>query len=193
MFPDFLKVKEKLQKMHADKMMLDYLIHMGPLASVPVSIIFEGNKTTVMRPDGSVEKRNLEEITAELEVKLAEFEKMNHETVLDKINGVTEDMAGKMKKSLYEQIEKSASKVGNMVDAGGQPFSIGLLLEMLEKMDIDFDEAGNPTFMMVAGPKLQSSINKALADPENSRRYQALMERKKEEWRARESNRKLVG
>ena len=193
MFPDFLKVKERLKKMHAYEMKQAHLSHMGPLADVPKSIIFEGNKTAVMYADGSVNKSNLKEVQSKLTVDSAEFEKMNHEMVLNKINHIAEDMAGKMKKSFYEQIEKSASEVGNVVDAGGEPFSIDLLLKMLEKMDIDFDEAGNPTFMMVAGPKLQSSINKALADPKNSRRYHALMERKKEEWRARESNRKLVG
>ena len=113
--------------------------------------------------------------------------------VLDTINGVTEEMAGKLKKSAYEQIEKSADEVGNVVDADGKPFSIDLLWELLEKIDIDFDEAGNPTLVMVSGTKLAPSINKVIADPENSRRYHALMERKKEEWRVRESNRKLVG
>ena len=193
MFPDFLKTKEKLQKTLYYEMMQDHLTHMGPLADVPVSIIFEGNKTVVIREDGSSEERNLEKVTAEIKVKLAEFEKMNHEMVLDTINGVTEEMAGKLKKSAYEQIEKSADEVGNVVDADGKPFSIDLLLELLEKIDIDFDEAGNPTLVMVSGTKLAPSINKVIADPENSRRYHALMERKKEEWRVRESNRKLVG
>ena len=193
MFPDFLKTKEKLQKMLYYEMMQAHLTHMGPLADVPVSMIFEGNRTVVIREDGSYEERNLEEITAELQVKFEEVEKMPHEIVLDKINGVTEEMAGKLKKSAYEQIEKSADEVGNVVDADGKPFSIDLLLELLEKIDIDFDEAGNPTLVMVSGTKLAPSINKVIADPENSRRYHALMERKKEEWRVRESNRKLVG
>ena len=61
MFPDFLKTKEKLQKMLYYEMMQDHLTHMGPLADVPVSIIFEGNKTVVIREDGSSEERNLEE------------------------------------------------------------------------------------------------------------------------------------
>ena len=171
---------------------------MGPLADVPVSMIFEGNRTVVIREDGSYEERNLEEITAELQVKFEEVEKMPHEMVLDKINGVTEEIAGKVKKSFYEGLRKLADETGNVVSADGEPFSIDLFFEVLEKIDIDFDEAGNPKGLrFVAHPKMSSSIAKvfsqAEADPENNRRYKEIMERKREEWRARESNRKLVG
>ena len=72
MFPDFLKTKEKLQKMLYYEMMQTHLTHMGPLAHVPVSMIFEGNRTVVIRADGSSEETNLEEITAELQVKFEE-------------------------------------------------------------------------------------------------------------------------
>ena len=198
MLPDFLETKEKLQKMLYYEMMQTYLTHMGPLADVPVSIIFEGNKTVVIREDGSSEERNLEEITTELQVKFEEVEEMPHEMVLNKINGVTEEMVGKIKKSFYEQIEKSADEVDNVVSAGGKPFSMDLFFELLEKIDIDFDKAGNPSGLaFVAGPKLFPSIAKVIsqaeADPENDRRYKAIIERKREEWRVRESNRKLVG
>ena len=69
---------------------------------------------------------------------------------------------------------------------------------MLEKIYIDFDEAGNPGQLMCpVNPELYPSIAKAIAqaeaDPANERRYQAIIERKREEWYAREGNRKLVG
>ena len=198
MFPDFLKTKEKLQKMLYYKMMQTHLTYMGPLADVPVSMIFEGNKTVIIREDGSSEEKNLEEITAELQVKFEEVEKMSHEMVLDKINGVTEEMVGKFKKSFYEGLKKLSDETGNVVSADGEPFSMDLFFEALEKIDIDFDEAGNPSGLaFVAGPKLYPSVAKVIAqaktDPENDRRYKTIIERKREEWRARESNRKLVG
>ena len=157
MFPDFLKTKEKLQKMLADAMMQAHLTYMGPFADVPVSVIFEGNKTVVIREDGSTEEKNLEKITAELQVKFEEVEKMPHEMVLNKINGVTEEMAGKVKKSFYEELKKLADETGNVVSADGKSFSIDLLFEMLEKIDRDFDEAGNPNELrLIAHPKLFS-------------------------------------
>ena len=198
MFPDFLKTKEKLQTMLYYEMMKAHLTHLEPLADLPVSIIFEGNKTVIIREDGSSEEKNREEIAAELQVKFEEVEKMSHEMVLDKINSVTEEMAGKFKKSFYEGLKKLSDETGNVVSADGKPFSMDLFFEALEKIDIDFDEAGNPSGLaFVAGPKLFPSIAKTIsqaeADTENDRRYEAIIERKRAEWRVRESNRKLVG
>ena len=126
MFPDFLKTKEKLQKMLYYEMMQAHLTHMGPLADVPISLIFEGNKTVVIREDGSTEEKNLEQITTELQVKFEEVEKMPHEMVIDKINGVTEEMTGKVKKLFYEELKKLADETGNVVSSDGEPFSIDL-------------------------------------------------------------------
>ena len=81
------------------------------------------------------------------------------------------------------------------VPTGGKPLSVNSLFEVLEKIDRDFDEAGNPNELsVVAHPERLSSISKVISQAEaDPNRYQAIMERKKEEWRARESNRKLVG
>ena len=198
MFPDFLKTKEKLQKMLDQEMKKTRLFHMGPLAVVPESMIFEGDKTVVVREDGSIDEENLESTTVKLEVKFEEVEKMNHEMVLDKINRAAEEMASKMAKLFYERLTESADEVGNVISAGGEPFSIDLFFEMLEKIHIDFDEAGNPSQLMCpVNPKLFPSIaetiSQAKADPANDRRFEAIIERKREEWRVRESNRKLVG
>ena len=42
-------------------------------------------------------------------------------------------------------------------------------------------------------PSIAETISQAKADPANDRRFEAIIERKREEWRVRESNRKLVG
>ena len=194
MFPDFLKTKEKLQKMLDDEMQKARLRHMGPLADVPRSMIFEGNKTVVVREDGSVDGGDLENTTVKLEVKFDEVEKMNHEMVFDKINQVAEEMAGKLKKLAFEQIKKLAEEAGNADSTGGKPLSVNSLFEMLEKIDIDFDEAGNPNELrVVAHPERLSSISIVISQAEADPRYQAIIERKREEWYAREGNRKLVG
>lgn len=194
MFPDFLKTKEKLQKMLDDEMQKARLRHMGPLANVRASMIFEGSKPVVIREDGSVDGGDLESTTVKLEVKFEEVEKMNHEMVLDKINRAAEEMAAKIAKLFYEQLTKSAEEVGNVVSAGGEPFSIDLFFDMLEKIYIDFDEAGNPNELgVVVHPERLSSISRVISQAEADPRSQAIIERKREEWYAREGNRKLVG
>lgn len=198
MLPDFLKTKEKLKKMHAYFLEQSLSFHISPFNRVPTSIIFEGNKTVVVREDGSIEEGRLAENRVEIRVELADVEEMTPDEVFDRINGAAIEMAGMMKKSVYEQIEKSAEEVGNVVDAKGKPFTIGMYFEMLEKMEIDFDEAGYPMLpTCVVSPKLMPSIAKVISqaenDPEINKRFQDIIKEKREEWNVRENNRKLVG
>ena len=198
MLPDFLKVKASLETMLNYQMEFARLSHMGVFADVPTSVVVEGDNTVIIREDGSVGETEFAEITTELHVNLAEVEEMTHERVLDKINDAAKEMAGQMVRSAYEELNRITDETGNVTSADGKPFSIEMFFEMLEKMDLDFDEAGNPIgTMFVAHPNLFPAIAKAIsqaeADPETAKRYQALMERKKEEWRVRENNRELVG
>ena len=198
MLPDFLKTKEKLKKMLDSEMKKAHLRHLGPLANAPVSRMFEGNKSIIVREDGSIADMNPQAITAEFVINLAEIERMSHEMILDKINTMAKEMAEKQAKLSYEVIDKAAEEAGNVVDADGETFSIDLFFQALEKIDRDFDEAGNPSELTwTVNPKLFPSIAKiikqAKTDPEIDKRFKALTERKREEWRVRENNRELVG
>lgn len=191
MFPDFLKTKERLQKMLYDEMQKVRLKHMAPLANVRELMIFEGNKNVVIREDGSIEEMNPKKITTELQVKFEEVDKMSHEMILDKINQAAEEMAVKTSELFFERLTKITDETGNVISADGAPFSIDLFLELLKKMEIDFDEAGNPSELSFV--PFTSSMSRVISQAEADPRYQAIIERKREEWYAREGNRKLVG
>ena len=198
MLPDFLKVKEKLGKKINYQLKQALLLHLGPLADVPTLMFFEGNKAIMIREDGSVAEMNPQEIRIEQVINSAELEGMSHEMILEKIDTMAEEMAEKQKQLSYEVIRKTAEEVGNVVSGDGEPVSIDLLFQMLEKVSQDFDEAGNPDELtFVANPEVYASIVKvisqAAADPANDRRYNAIIERKREASRVRENNRKLVG
>ena len=198
MLPDFLKVKEKLEKKLNHQLKQALLSHLGPLADVPTFIFFEGNKAIIIREDGSIAEMNPKEMRVDQEIKLAEIEEMSHEMVLDKINTMAEEMAEKQKRLSYEVIRKTAEEVGNVVSADGKPLSMDVLFEMLEKVSQDFDEEGNPDELTpIATPEVYAAIVKTIeqakTNPENDKRYNAIMERKREEWRVRENNRELVG
>ena len=198
MLPDFLKIKEKLQKMLNYQMRQANLSHLGPLAKIPVSMKFEGNKTVLIREDGSVDEMQPKVAATEIEVKLTEAETMTPEMVGDMINNAAEEIAAQQARIFYKKIDKYAEEDGTVVSSGGEPFSIDKYFELLEKIDMDFDEAGNPEGLaFVVNPKalplIEDCLSKASANPENERRYKKIMDRKREEWRVRESNRKLVG
>ena len=193
MFPDFLKTKEKLQRMITAERKKSELRHMGPLAEIPQSNLIEGNKVLFINEDGSCEEMTMEEAKVKIEIKLDEIEEMTHEQVLDKINTMARDMAKKLSKSAYELISEAAEEVGNVTSSDGEPASVDLLLEGIEKMDLSFDEDGHSGLTFAANPELSPSLDKIISQLETDLRYQKLMERKREEWYAREGHRKLVG
>ena len=199
MLPDFLKVKARLETMLNYQMELARLSHLGPLAAIRESVVFEGNKTTIIREDGSVGETEFVEITTELQVNFAEVEEMTHEMVLHKIDEVAKEMAEQIARSVvYEELNRITDETGNVISDDGKLFSIEMLFEMLGKMDLDFDDAGNPSGTMFVAhlhlfPAIAKAISQAEADPETAKRAQGLMDQKREEWRVRENNRKLVG
>ena len=194
MLPDFPKTKEKLKKMIVSEMKKSQFRHMGPFADTPQSNIFEGDEAILTRADGSCGEMKMGKMQATVDFKLEEIERMTHERVLDKIDTLAREMAGQIARRGYEVIDEAAQEVGNVTSADGEPLSIDLLLKGLEKMHLSFDEDGQPSGLtLVAHPKMSSSLEKIYSQIESHPRYQELMERKREEWRVRENNRKLVG
>ena len=188
MLPDFLKTKQKLEKMLDSERKKTELLHLGPVADVPKSMIFEGNKSIIIREDGSCEEVKMEKTTSRLEVKWEEVETMTHETVLNKIRGIAKEMAEQITKSFYETL------TDDVISSDRKSLSIDSLLERLKGMPLSFDEEGNLSGLTFAGsPKLRLAFAEVLLQAESDPRYQELMERKREEWHARESRRKLVG
>ncbi len=197
MLPDFLKTKEKLKKMLDSERKKAELLHLGPVADAPRSMIFEGkrtNRTVIIYPDAPCEEIKMEEVTSRLEVKWEEAETMTHEIVLNKINETAKEMAEQIKKSYYGTLIEAAEEAGNVTSTDGKPLSVDTILEMVKKMHLSFDEEGNPSGLTFAGnPKLRPVLAEIISQAESDPRYQALMEQKREEWRVRESRRKLVG
>ena len=191
MLPDYLKIKEKLNKKITHTMQKSVLLHLGPLVDGPTFRFFEGNKAIIIREDGSIGEMNPEKMEVHQEIKSTELEGMNHEMVLDKINTMAKEMAEKQTKLVYEKMIKTAEETGNVTNSIGGSFSVDSILEALEKMHIDFNQEGQPNGLtFVTNPN--SPIEEVLQIA-NDPRYQVLIERKREEWRVRENNRKLVG
>ena len=83
------------------------------------------------------------------------------------------------------------------MDAGGGALNKDLHLEMMNKVDMQFDPAtGQPRMIMWASANMLADFQKAMEewrkDPEFVRKSKEILSRKYEEWRDRESRRKLV-
>ena len=194
MLPDFLKTKEKLEKMIQSEFKKANFRHLGPFADTPKSNVFEGDEFILIRADGSCDDVEMKKAEVEIEIKRGEIEEMTHEKVLEKIDAAARDIAKQMAKMAYAVIDKATEEIGNVTFADGEPLSIDLLLKGLEKVHLSFNEEGQPSGLtFVAHPKMSPSLEKIYSEMESHPGYQELMERKREEERVRENNRELVG
>jgi hypothetical protein len=73
------------------------------------------------------------------------------------------------------------------------------VFKSLERILLDFDDQGKPIMptMLSGSQELAAELSEALhqieTTPDLRRRFEAVIDRKREEWRARESSRNLVG
>jgi len=114
-----------------------------------------------------------------------------------KLAGIADDIARHLSESFRQTIETATRDAGTAVDGGGAPFSKELYLKGMAGIEMNFDpKTRRPELVFWAGPKMVEAVQKAWEvwkqDREFMRKYNELLARKYEDWRDRESSRKLV-
>jgi len=85
-----------------------------------------------------------------------------------------------------------ADAVGNTIDAGGQPFSVDMVLDGMEKMHIDFDANGEPIIpALLVNPQLYEKIKDIEFTLEQEQRRVSILARKKAAHDAKKRTRRL--
>ena len=89
------------------------------------------------------------------------------------------------------------ASTGNVVDAKGKPLTPDQFLDVMERIEMSFDQNGKPMLpQIVCGPQMVEQMKKILeqidTEPELKQRHDELLRRKRENWCDRESRRKLV-
>lgn len=157
----------------------------------------EGDGAKFIYPDGSEDFTEYKEVVSERIITDEELMDMKLEDVLGMAQNLGNDIGDKKAKGIFQSVGEATKKTGNTVDSKGEKFSIELFFETLSKIDIDFDEEGNPQMpTMYIHPSMADRVREVMANdtntPEHDKLYNELIAKKKEEWNARESRRKLV-
>ncbi len=94
---------------------------------------------------------------------------------------------------LFEYMGRLSEAAGTSIDAKGRPPSHELFLEVIEKMDIEFDDEGKPLMpTFVVNPEMAEALRKLPPPtPEQEMKHQHLMQRKRQEYNDRRRYRKL--
>lgn len=107
-------------------------------------------------------------------------------------------MARQISEEAFSKIDQAVEEVGNVVSGQGEPLNPEVLLEMYEKIQLDFDEEGKHKELTVVIPpgmeqQARETIEMLHQYPEYRKRYKEIIDRKRVEWRDRETSRRLVG
>jgi hypothetical protein len=198
MLPDFPRLKERLLRLtwfeHRGRIQADDL--MGAIRTVPY---FEGRGVATGDVDGHVEHTKAEVMAFPYEVRRSAIIERGLDAFRESLAEASALQIQAMHETLPRKVGEATERVGNQVDGGGEPFSAELYFQMLETVQIDFDELGRPDISGVRlvmhpdqGERVRVLMDKWQQDETFQKRYLGIILRKRDEWRDRESNRKLV-
>jgi hypothetical protein len=138
-----------------------------------------------------------EQIYAQAPVKRKDIIEKGLKVYFESIPLMADEVIKQKTKLLFAKIDQIVHETGNIVRLKGKPLTPERYLELLEKTQIDFDDQGKPHIpTLVVSPEIGIQLKQKFAEwdknPVHRQKFQELIERKREEWNDRESNRKLV-
>lgn len=196
MLPDYPKTKEFIKKQQMRGLFSANSSAMGLFSDVPETPIHEGHRFGLIREDGSLDEMKWKKIAVSRTYNLDEIENWSEQQVREYYESLGAEMGIQKTKVTLETLDKAVREVGNEISSNGPP-SAELILRTYEKIWIDFQDDGKHVPLAIAcSESSKAAFEKAYeqleTDPDLARRFAKIIERKKEEWRERESSRKLV-
>jgi hypothetical protein len=105
---------------------------------------------------------------------------------------ISESQRKSLTKNMFKNISEITDATGQSVNAKGQPLSIDLYLDLLEKIEFGFDDKGNPQYPTMYMP--QNAIEKFHSlkyTPEQEQRKKKITEEKRARFNANKRSRRL--
>lgn len=170
----------------------------GILQRIDGHVVHEGERTAIRRADDSLDETDLVSHGAEIKFGFDEIEEIDLQMVLNKLRSLAEQFAGQRVEHLAKTLNEVTTKTGNTLDAKGRPLKVDDIFAMFEKMQINFERNESAGDMVIWTSPQMSPVLKRLqkeidASPILQRRWDKLMDTKKDEYREREADRNLVG
>ena len=106
------------------------------------------------------------------------------------------DMGAKLQDNIVKGVEAATEKIGNVVTIKNGVITPEAFLEMMEKVEIDFDEHGQSRSSWFLPPEMAVELEKNYQtwqqDPQLKAKLAEVERKKMEQFRARETNRRLA-
>lgn len=144
-------------------------------------------------------QEGFEEMRVPVQFRPEEVPQLVGEVLLRRLDAIADQFARQISQLGYRRLDEAAKLGGTVVDAGGQPLTKEMFLKSMEVREMDFDPQtgrADPNMVYLAHPDLADSLHHQWEewekDPAFMKRIAEIKAGKYEEWRDRESRRKLV-
>ena len=109
------------------------------------------------------------------------------------INDAAESGLTSLMPQLFAQLGEVLDATGQAIDAGGQPLSQDHLLDLIQRVDIEFNDDGSPNMpTLVMHPDMAERLRQLPpATPEQAQRFKDIIDQKRTEYLARRRTRRL--
>lgn len=198
MLPDYPHTKKLVFDACMDRVRIAQQRKLGIFSTVKQVYLHEGLSCILFRADGTICDNEMTEIESTTHIKhdLRDFGSLPVSEIMTALDRMGEELADAKAKLFIERFDEACESVGNVSDPT-KSFEENFF-DLIEKQEIDFEPNGEPCKRQIlvgsdemAG-KFSDLFNKLRTDSQLKRKYDSLMDRKRQEWRDREADRNLV-
>jgi len=105
---------------------------------------------------------------------------------------ISESQRKSLARHLFRRISEITDITGRTIDAKGQLLTADFILDLLEKVEIGFDDEGNPQYpTLVVPPQLIKRLQELKITPEQEQRHKQIIEEKRARFNASKRTRRL--
>lgn len=123
-------------------------------------------------------------------VRIEDVVDFNVDQLLADLVAMADDTGSQMVRVFIEHVSEVSEQVGNVVSGEGRDF-FDVYAETLETIEMSFDENGEHNLTLVLHPDQYERLKNKTPTPEQEARINAIIDRRREEWRAARRRREL--
>ena len=196
MLPDYPDVKGRLRAALRQFTELAVKRHLGFVGTIREFQVHEGKDSIIHREDGSYQRVTPITVEAAFTIDRETITQATLDDILAILDKNAADIAEQRAKHFYSELDRITEETGNVIR--GKALTPELYLELLEKVELEFNEAGKAILPTpIVSPKdaghAQAAFDSLNNDPELRKQLEALVQKKREEWDASEADRELAG
>jgi len=105
---------------------------------------------------------------------------------------ISESQRKSLAKMFFGHLSEVTDATGMTISAGGKPLTADLILDLLEKVEFGFDDAGNPKYpTLIVPPGVIERLKKVGMTPEQEKRRKQIIEDQRARYNANKRTRRL--